>query len=285
MAEYANNVLTTYNNNTNYVDCAKVCKTDCVSFAYDPETKECKTFTKMFCRNYTATKSPNILMFAKMDRELKNSPADCSEVNTDVYCSGIYRITPTPGVSFDVYCDMDTANGPWTVIQNRQNGDEEFYRPWADYKTGFGNLRGNFWLGNDAIHHLTSTDSILRIELVTWLGDAAYAQYSTFRVENETEKYRLTISGFSGDVKQNNMATHNGMSFSTYDRDNDLGSRHCAEKYKGGWWYNNCYDANLNGAVYMPGEGNLKSLVWDNFYPDIAYPHMMTTRMLVKRSY
>ncbi|XP_021379368.1 angiopoietin-related protein 7-like [Mizuhopecten yessoensis] len=280
--EYANNILTTYDNKTNYVDCAKVCKTDCVSFTFDPQTKECKTFAKMFCQNDTASKSTKAMMFAKMDRELHSNPADCSEVNPAVYCSGIYRVTPTPGVSFDVYCEMDTANGPWTVIQNRRDGEEEFYRPWADYKQGFGDLRGNFWLGNDAIHHLTSTESILRIELVTWLGDAAYAQYSTFRVENETESYRLIISGFSGNVTQDNMAIHNGMSFSTFDRDNDRYSQSCAMGSKGGWWYNSCYDANLNGAEYMSGDGNVKSLVWDNFYPDIAYPHMMTTRMLLK---
>ncbi|OWF37897.1 Angiopoietin-related protein 7 [Mizuhopecten yessoensis] len=208
---------------------------------------------------------------------------DCSDVNPAVHCSGIYRITPKPGVSFDVYCDMDTENGPWTVIQNRQNGEEEFYRPWTDYKNGFGNLRGNFWLGNDAIHHITVPESNLRIELVTWLGDFGYAQYSTFRVGNETANYRLTVSGFSGNLTYDCMAFHNGMMFSTYDRDNDFSTRHCAFVYKGGWWYKSCYCTNLNGGEYMPGHGNTKSLVWHSFYPGIRYTHMMTTRMLVKR--
>ena len=45
---------------------------------------------------------------------------DCSDLVTDGhYPSGIYTITPTNGVSFDVYCDMDTADGGWTVFQKK----------------------------------------------------------------------------------------------------------------------------------------------------------------------
>jgi hypothetical protein len=46
-----------------------------------------------------------------------------------------------------------------------------------------------------------------------------------------------------------------GMQFSTYDQDNDLGTSHCADKYKGGWWHNGCYIAFLNGQwapAYWP---------------------------------
>ena len=39
------------------------------------------------------------------------------------------------------------------------------------------------------------------------------------------------------------------MMFSTYDSDHDHSgySSGCAGNFGGGWWYNNCFHANLNG--------------------------------------
>jgi len=33
------------------------------------------------------------------------------------------------------------------VFQRRMNGTEDFYRNWQNYRDGFGNLDGEFWLG------------------------------------------------------------------------------------------------------------------------------------------
>ena len=62
-----------------------------------------------------------------------------------------------------VLCDQETDGGGWTIIQQRKYTDGvskiDFFRNWADYQRGFGNIdpNGEFWMGNDFIHHLTST--------------------------------------------------------------------------------------------------------------------------------
>ena len=66
-------------------------------------------------------------------------------------------------------------------------------------------------------------------------------------VYGASDNYRLNISGFSGDTGDS-MATHNGMTFSTFDKDTDQTGEHCADTYHGGWWYNACHSANLNGV-------------------------------------
>ena len=57
--------------------------------------------------------------------------------------------------AFNVYCDQTTAGGGWTVIQEKMDGSVNFNRTQDDYKHGFGNLVGEFWLGLDKINRLT----------------------------------------------------------------------------------------------------------------------------------
>lgn len=49
---------------------------------------------------------------------------------------------------------------------------------------------------------------------------------------------------FAGD----SMRYHNGCPFSTKDKGPSTNSVNCAKNYMGGWWYKNCYKANLNGV-------------------------------------
>ncbi|XP_060575485.1 ficolin-1-like [Ruditapes philippinarum] len=74
-----------------------------------------------------------------------------------------------------VYCDMDTDDGGWTVFQRRQDGSVDFFRDWEEYKTGFGDLNGEFWLGNKYLNLLTNDDKQheLRIDMEDFNGNQA----------------------------------------------------------------------------------------------------------------
>ena len=151
------------------------------------------------------------------------------------------------------------------MFQRRRDGSVDFYRGWNDYKSGFGQLTAEFWLGNDKIHRLTvSRPSSLRVELEDWNGVKAYAKYGWFSTGNEQALYRLKVSSYSG-TAGDSLAWHNNMPFSTKDRDNDSwGSGHCAVSYTGAWWYNNCYNSNLNGK-YVGEKNDDRGLPWSDF--------------------
>ena len=115
---------------------------------------------------------------------------------------GVYTIDPDDLGAFQVRCDMTTDEAGWTVFQRRQDGSENFYRDWADYKAGFGNLSGEFWLGLDKIHRLSkSGQNVLRVDLTNFSGGERYAKYGTFSVADESDKYRLNVGNYSGKFK------------------------------------------------------------------------------------
>jgi hypothetical protein len=124
----------------------------------------------------------------------------CAELyKSGVRKDGVYTINLDGRGSFQVRCDMQTDGGGWTVFQRRQDASVDFYRGWKDYKNGFGNLNGNFWLGLDRIHRLTkSGQTFLRVDLMDWTSDTAYAKYESFSVASESDGYRLNLGSFSG---------------------------------------------------------------------------------------
>ncbi|XP_059166076.1 ficolin-2-like [Physella acuta] len=167
-------------------------------------------------------------------------------------CRDVVSSSPRPVVilssGLEVMCDTQTDGGGWTVIQRRFNGQTDFYRGWEEYKYGFGDVDvGEFWLGNENIHRLTSQRRYeLRVDF-KFNNTDYFAKYSRFRVYGESEGYRLKVSGYSGNAGDSLISTHNDQKFSTFDKDNDAGPGNCAVDNQGAWWYKYCHKSNLNG--------------------------------------
>ena len=197
--------------------------------------------------------------------------------------SGIYTVFPAGfNNALQVYCDMDTDGEGWMVIQRRQDGSVDFYRNWVDYQVGFGSLSGEFWLGNDNLRTLTESAGPwkLKIETAEWNGEESFAEYGHFKIDGDS--FRLEIGSYkASSTTGDSLQYHNGMMFSTKDKDNDQrGSVHCAATYKGGWWYNNCYNSNLNGMYYPYESTSLDGINW--FYRGTGYKSVKTCSMKMR---
>lgn len=125
---------------------------------------------------------------------------DCSDVFADGnVASRVYVIRPDGSpTALSVYCDMNNGGG-WTVFQRRRDGKENFdrcvccceeyrrmlstlvfgewlwslcvRRAWVEYKHGFGDMfspEGEFWLGNEPLHYLTSQGGFFHFLRVFW---------------------------------------------------------------------------------------------------------------------
>lgn len=92
-----------------------------------------------------------------------------------------------------------------------------------------------------------------------------YADYATFKLGPEVDAYRLTYAYYFGgdagdafdgydfgdDPSDKFYTSHNGMQFSTPDKDNDKFGEHCALQEGSGWWMNRCHAAHLNGKYFQ----------------------------------
>ena len=139
-------------------------------------------------------------------------------------------------------CDQETDGGGWTVIQRRgEFGQprENFTRCWEEYKQGFGDLKKEFWWGNDKLSRLTNEQPmVLKVVLEAHDGQMASAEYDTFRVDDEASDFQLWVGGYNGNASDS-LSAHNGYKFSTVDKNNDEAPKccPCAPAYGGGWWF------------------------------------------------
>ncbi|XP_078344084.1 uncharacterized protein LOC144629740 [Oculina patagonica] len=200
-----------------------------------------------------ADKIENVINLGTLQvRKQGTFPRSCLEAQNrnGSRISGIFKINPQrmESAPFEVFCEED-----WTVVQRRTDGSVNFNRAWQDYKNGFGDLTGEFWIGNDKLHFLTKSPTVLMVELQNSIGEEAFAVYNLFHVDSHAQNYQLKVDNYYG-TAGDALRSLNGALFSADGVDNDDDKLFdCAVKHWSAWWYKKCgiaeeISADLNGA-------------------------------------
>ena len=208
-------------------------------------------------------------------------------------------------------CDYCLSDGEgWIVIQRRFDDTDAFEdKGWDDYKKGFGNRFGNYWMGLEKIHEITkSSDYDLYVGFARPFISSAfdYAVYTNFKVGDGAGKYKMTFGALDTSRSSSSLADnsdsfkkHNGSKFSTPGEGNDndgFDNRNCAEPSSGvlygGWWFGDdgaasntatpqCYSTNLNGKYYSGADNVGNGIKWNAVTSSAA--SLRKTIMAVRR--
>uniref|UniRef100_A0A1I8IS98 Fibrinogen C-terminal domain-containing protein n=1 Tax=Macrostomum lignano TaxID=282301 RepID=A0A1I8IS98_9PLAT len=192
-------------------------------------------------------------------------PTEASPCCTRVidHCSSLRNLCPCavrwPAANCDPHPMLQvfvtSLSGCLISVQRRVDDSTRFDRSWAEYAAGFGpGPHSNHWIGLRSLNSLTwPSGRQLLIRMRLWNDTEYWANYSSFSVDSEDNKFQASISGFSGSSGLGDcMAICSGMKFSTFDSDNDIFPGSCSASFKGGWWYGLCHCTNPNGLYFYP---------------------------------
>ena len=132
-----------------------------------------------------------------------------------------------------MFCTIDK----YIVIQRRSSPfDILFNRTWSDYKVGFGDVTGDFWLGLDKLHAITAqpyTRYSLRIEATTSTGAVVYVETGDFSIGDEKQRYKIMSIGRVVMKTTSNLLKKDQV-FAAQDKDQKF---KCGMRYNGFWYY------------------------------------------------
>jgi len=146
-------------------------------------------------------------------------------------------------------CNIEPCTVVILVRKQTGNPSDYFDKTFQQYQDGFSS-EGESWIGLDNLHRLTSQRSYsLKIIMTDYDSKDSVALFDRFKV-SQGPGYVLSVGGFNKTLSTlgDSLSYHNGAKFSTKDLDQDNNnSDHCAKRWVGGWWYNQCHYAHPTG--------------------------------------
>ncbi|XP_054731560.1 angiopoietin-related protein 3-like isoform X2 [Anastrepha obliqua] len=208
-------------------------------------------------------------------KPLGKRSASCDEAinsNTVEKNGGVYALEITErSLTMPAYCLPDPNKGKaWLVIQRRIDETLSFDLEWNEYKNGFGNLNGNFFIGLEAIHKmmLPNKNTELWIQLGISTGESPYEFYKDFVISAGNKTYKLmSVHGAEG-TAGDELTSLTGQVF-IHKYIHTILWKTCAKRLLAGWWYPgdgiSCGTGNLNR--------NFEDITWGD-WNHIIYTHM-----------
>lgn len=139
-----------------------------------------------------------------------------------------------------VMADTTIAGPGWIVIQSRFNQSVDFVRDFADYQKGFGDTKGEFWLGLERIHKITTHEQHqLFINIINHNNQIYWSRYDNFVVGSKEEGYQLKSLGkYNGNIDNMRICLEKHFSIGTVS--------------KSGWWFSKdeMLSNNLNSKLF-----------------------------------
>jgi Fibrinogen beta and gamma chains, C-terminal globular domain len=98
--------------------------------------------------------------------------------------------------------------------------------------------------------------------MTSWASQTVTATYGSFSIGTQSQGWPLYVGNYYGSIPDD-LSYSNGRVFYTYDVPDP---NNCAVNQRGGWWYNYCSYAFLNGYYYRGGRYTPPSSFYDGIY-------------------
>jgi len=195
--------------------------------------------------------------------------AIANATNNGEKCAKLRLIELAETLACHVACNtpVDSDAVAMVVRKQSENAEDFFNQNFKAYQDGFA-ANGESWIGLDKLHQLTSERSYsLKITMTDYDNKTFVAVYDYFKV-GPGENYVVAVESFNDTLSTlgDSMARHNGMKFSTKDRDQDGASSNCAESWTGGFWYESCFNAHPTGLSSATKKSGSSSAKYVNYW-------------------